>query len=442
MGGYEIFLAVFQVFVIGSMFFVLKRYGKKGLLKYVGVLLLIVVGIVGLPQVFKDSNKPKSYEEKSFEERYAYYVQDEQKKICQDKSISCKEYMLANRLGEINKPNEALKYFVSAYEKGIAKELDNKAYILDQIATIYFEQKEYKEAEKYTKLSIEDGLESNICFLGMIYRDMKQYKDAYELFDRGYKKGYIDCTLDLGTFYYNGTFVKKDIQKASKLWKEAYKDDKYGTEINFNMALLNEKEDSYMYKYHLTIAALAGDSDAQNRLKLKQGDMRSYLLSMVNTSEKFVNDAICTKCYNYDSKKKFAYGTELYQRFQKIFNKENLWKSKYLEDGNPFVYLDKYATITFTKDFIKVEQILEKDHFSYDFKEAVILANQTLFVDMPKDISENLQKLTEKISLSRGYHNKDYKESKKISTKNHTFIWDFNYIHSTKKAVFEMRIEE
>ena len=82
-------------------------------------------------------------------------------------------------------------------------------------------EKNIEKATKWYKKSARQGVPSALYSLGEIEYDQQNYKTAVEWFERASKKGHVKSLYWLGKIYYKGCGVKKDRDKAFRLFNQA-----------------------------------------------------------------------------------------------------------------------------------------------------------------------------------------------------------------------------
>lgn len=383
----------------------------------------------------KDTFTQKSEDNRSFDELYATYVKGAFEEKCQGNTLTCKEFYLAQATA-IQAPHIAIVYFQKAYEHNISSQLNDPSArdnnLFSDLANAYALLEDLPNAKTWYERSVEAGEERNICKLGKIYRDMKNNEKAYDLFKQGHEKHFEECTQELGTFYFNGTYVAKDTHLGSTLWKEAYQEDVFGIDINYNMAVYhaNISNDLNRYKYHLLKAALQGDGEAKGYLTEKVVQGR-------NVSELFLEEAIRDDIYYSDTLvgNRFSYGFNLYYRFVKFYNPKALWQE--VNEGieaDTVVFHKNGATIVFGLKTMRIEKD-SLDTASLD--EELRLLIDTLYVDTPEEILEYLRQGTESLKKAIS-HNKVYAQKKEMGP---LMEWHFSYEPDSLKSVFEIRLK-
>ena len=333
--------------------------------------------------------------ESSFDELYTTYVDAHTQERCVEKGFTCKAFYLA--LGLLQRePTKAIEYLQFAYENNISSLIDDPEakdnYLFASLANASVIAGDFQKAIEWYERSIEAGERRNICYLGRVYRDIQELEKAYTLFEQGHREHFSECTLDLGTFYFNGIYVSPDRKKGGALWMEAYKDDTFGADINFNMAVYhaNVTQDLDAYKYHLLKSALAGDSEAQSYLLQPKLQER-------NVAHLFVNEAISNTSYpmaEVDGKR-FSYGFELYYRFVTFFNQEKLWQEVYeIKKSDSVVFKKEEAILSFgLKKLLLESPVSESNSFFRDMRTLV----DTLYIDTPNELHVKLSTAEEMV---------------------------------------------
>ncbi len=411
---------------------------RKWLFILIGVLLSIVFifYFVSSSKQTKTKQASKKIEKSTtFNDMYERIVNYRDKATCKEKSLTCKEFYLAHALYN-SSPRQSLKYLKSAYENNVTVMLKDSSarenYITGDIGRLYAILSDYKNAIDYTKKSVEAGDVYNNCFLGRYYDKLDMLDEAKAAFEKGID--FYECKLDLGTFYYNGRGVKQDKIKGAKLWQESYKDDKYGADINYNMAVYhsNETKDIKKYRYHLLKASNLGDEKA-----------KSYLLGNlwknIDVSDIFVSEAVSKHHYYTPNIKglKFSYGFDLYYRFKEFYNRDNFWVENYeVEDEHSVEFEKNSIKIRFGLKELSVKANM-KNSSIWSFSDAVILVISSLHVDVKQlDMNGFTNEVRKKLE-----NKKSFNISKKVRNK-YFFIWQVNYDEKSGLAQFLLKIDE
>jgi len=337
-----------------------------------------------------------SDENLTFDALYNKYVDSSLQTKCEGKAFTCKEFYLGYATLTKN-PKISAIYYGKAYENNVSSLLEDKnaqeGYLLSDLANTYVKLGELTKAKQTYEKAVIAGNRYAICALGRVYRDLNELNSAFDAFSKGSEAGYSECKLDLGTLYYNGIFVAKDQQKGGQLWQEAYDDDQFGIDTNFNMAVYDAAFTHNMsqYKYHLLKAALQGDKEAQRFLTQEK-------LQTLNVAPLFEDEAI-RKNITVDRNdtndtnetntsvvdKHFSYGFHLYYRFIKFFNADQAWHE-----------VASHESIMFEKDkmhliFAPKSLRLEAHDTPLDESiHAIKILNDTLYVDTPLSIKNHL----------------------------------------------------
>ena len=401
-------------------------------------MLIAMCAIIFYLKTFKDSpfyqtlpqSEKKEVEQPSFDELYTTYVDAHTQERCVEKGVTCKAFYLA--LGLLQRePTKAIEYLQFAYENNISSLIDDAEakdnYLFSHLANASVIAGDFQKAIEWYERSIEAGERRNVCYLGRVYRDIQELEKAYTLFEQGYREHFSECTLDLGTFYFNGIYVSPDRKKGGALWMEAYKDDTFGADINFNMAVYhaNVTKDLDRYKYHLLKSALAGDGEAQSYLLQPKLQER-------NVAHLFVNEAISDTSYPMAEVhgKRFHYGFDLYYRFVTFFNQEKLWQEVYeAKKSDSVVFKKEEAILSFGLKALRLESSnVTKGSF---FKEMRTLVD-TLYIDTPTALHVKLLSAEEMVKKAI-----EQEEKLDATTAIDTLMsWQIQYEPDTKRVRF------
>ena len=399
--------------------------------RYIFFSLVVFLGFMffTLPQANPLNGLKSSDDNRSFELLYERYVDFTTQQKCEGKIFTCKEFYLAQSTA-IKEPSIAIIYYQKAYENSISTIIDDPNAkdntLFSNLANAYALLGELENARLWYERSIAAGEERNVCKLGKIYRDMKQYDKAYALFNKGHETHFEECTQELGTFYFNGTYVEKDRKKGSDLWKEAYKDDNFGVDINYNMAVYhaNISNDLDAYKYHLLKAALQKDKDAKAYLS-------EDIVKRRNVTHLFLDEAIREE----KEENSFKYAYELYYRFMKFYNEEGLWKNSVEQtQENVVLFIKDEATLSFGPKKLSIALPLSKESF---FEEATRLVLDTLYVDTPLALQNTLSQCNE--AFKQALKEKSaYERTQIVDTK---ISWRHMYEPLHQKLSFEILLK-
>jgi len=124
----------------------------------------------------------------------------------------------------------------------------------------------YKKAAKHKRYSAT--AKNNI---GSIYYKKRMYKQAFKWYKQAAKQGYSAAQLILGFMYENGQGVKQDIKEAAKWYKKAAQQGLSNAQYNlgnmyyFGKGVSEDKVKAYEWWKK---AAQQGDSGAQNNLDI------------------------------------------------------------------------------------------------------------------------------------------------------------------------------
>ena len=114
-----------------------------------------------------------------------------------------------------NKLDEAINVLI--------KSKKNSSMVSNVIASLLYEQKEYKKAEEYYLKAIEIGYTKVLNNLGILYSEQKEYKKAEEYYLKAIESGDTDALNGLSWYYFERSIKK---EKALRYIKENYTDAK------------------------------------------------------------------------------------------------------------------------------------------------------------------------------------------------------------------------
>ena len=110
-----------------------------------------------------------------------------------------------------NKLDEAINVLI--------KSKKNSSMVSNVIASLLYEQKEYKKAEEYYLKAIESGDTDALINLGILYKEQKEYKKAEEYYLKAIESGDTDALNGLSWYYFERSIKK---EKALRYIKENY----------------------------------------------------------------------------------------------------------------------------------------------------------------------------------------------------------------------------
>jgi TPR repeat protein len=89
---------------------------------------------------------------------------------------------------------------------------------------IIFERNEYGlrdpiKAEHWYRRTMDEGLPLAIYYLGLLYKRLGRYEEAFKVLQLGVSKGYGPTLTWLGLMYFDGQGVCKNTEKARELWE-------------------------------------------------------------------------------------------------------------------------------------------------------------------------------------------------------------------------------
>ena len=89
-----------------------------------------------------------------------------------------------------------------------------------KLGDLYFDEADFKNAEKYYKLAIKNKV---LAFqqLGYTYEYQHQYKKAFDIYMQGVNNNDVDCIVYVAYCYEVGHWVKEDEQKAIEYYTKA-----------------------------------------------------------------------------------------------------------------------------------------------------------------------------------------------------------------------------
>ncbi len=164
-----------------------------------------------------------------------------------------------NGWGVEEDPEEALDWFVKASDLGEAEAMQNIGYC-------YFNgegvDEDFEQALYWYQKALDNGLEDALFDVGVSYKKLGKYEKAFEYFMAGAKKDDPDCQRQVGTAYFEGRGVERDLSEAI-FWIERAKEN--GDEdSDFNLGLCYQEIEEYEKAFqHFMLAAEDGDAAAQ-----------------------------------------------------------------------------------------------------------------------------------------------------------------------------------
>ncbi|MDD5387328.1 MAG: hypothetical protein PHQ22_09055 [Sulfuricurvum sp.] len=327
---YEIALAIIQVVVIGALFAIMRRSGKKPLIILLVVMLMGSVGAV----IYYQLTKEKPIEEMNLNELFNKYSQPDQQKACAENVDACKEFYIGANLQNTDE-QLALKYLIAAYDHNVSGLIDDpkaqEANLTASIAVLYRHlEPDHIWATRWYEKSIAAGREENLCVLGEMLMEDHNISKARDYLIRGDAKNLSACTSHLGQLYF-----EKSKKIADLLWMKAYMSDPYGKEVNYYLG--NESvrmDDLQMAKYHYIIALK--QLYKTDQIDIYDNYNTGIALNEIDASPLFVERILKQGKFNIDPLKRW---------FEIVLNDNHDWKSA----TAPNSYVDLLgSTLAFT----------------------------------------------------------------------------------------------
>ena len=107
----------------------------------------------------------------------------------------------------------------------LIKETNDPAYMMD-LGGYYYEKQEFDLALKYYDMAALKDYDPAFECLGYIWyygrTGVKDYKKAYENFEKAMKNGNIIATYKIADMYRNGYYVEKDLDKYKEIIEDLY----------------------------------------------------------------------------------------------------------------------------------------------------------------------------------------------------------------------------
>lgn len=345
MSPYEISLAVIQVIVVGVIFALTRRFGKKFSWIVLSVMLTLSAGAV----IYYQLTKEKPIEEMTLAERFDHYATDEQKKQCEGKSDACKEFYVAKAL--INTDEElALQQLKSAYEHNVSGMIDDpmasEANLSSSIAELYRHlEPDHIWAQRWYEKSIAAGADEKLCTLGEMLIEDKNISKAREYLIRGDAKNLSACSSHLGQL----SFEEGKSEDGLRLWLKAYLIDPYGKEINYYLGNLNVRMGKLQEaKYHYIIALK--QLYKTDHIDIYDNYNSGIKLKEIDASPLFVKRILNEGKFNIDHLKRW---------FEIVLNNNNEWKPAKIAD----TYVDLFGSrISFSSKKITLSDTISDPH--------------------------------------------------------------------------------
>lgn len=345
MSPYEIFLALIQVIVLGVIFALTRRFGKKISWIILALMLTLSAGAV----IYYQMTKEKPLEEMNLIERFDHYATAEQKKQCEGKDDACKEFYVGKAL--INTDGKlALHHLISAYEHNVSGVVDDpmesEAKLSSTIAGIYRHyEPDHIWAQRWYEKSIAAGADEKLCTLGEMLMEDKNISKAREYLIRGDTKHLSACSSHLGQLY----FEEGKGDEALRLWLKAYLIDPYGKEINYYLGNLNVRMGKLQEaKYHYIIALK--QLYKTDHIDIYDNYNSGIKLKEIDASPLFVKRILNEGKFNIDHLKRW---------FEIVLNNNNGWKPAKTADA----YVDMLgSTLSFSNQKITLSDTISDPH--------------------------------------------------------------------------------
>lgn len=345
MSPYEISLPVIQVIVVGVIFALTRRFGKKFSLTVLVTMLTLSAGAV----IYYQLTKEKPIEEMTLDERFDHYVTDEQKKQCEGKDDACKEFYVGTALTNTDE-KLALRHLISAYEHNVSGMIDDpmasEANLSSSIADLYRHlEPDHIWAQRWYEKSIAAGAEEKLCTLGEMLMEDKNISKAREYLIRGDAKNLSACSSHLGQLY----FEEGKSDDALRLWLKAYLIDPYGKEINYYLGNLNVRMGKLQEaKYHYIIALK--QLYKTDHIDIYDNYNSGIKLKEIDASPLFVKRILNEGKFNIDHLKRW---------FEIVLNNNNEWKPAKIAD----TYVDLLGSrISFSSKKITLSDTISDPH--------------------------------------------------------------------------------
>ncbi len=158
---------------------------------------------------------------------------------------------------------------------------EGKSEAIEELILIYSEDNDYKDINKaiyYGKMALTVNATSGIYNLGLIYRDLGMYKEAFLCYKKVWEAGELDSGINLGLCYLTGTGTTKNIETAKVIFQKIIADFSKG---NFPVTLESAK-------YWYSIICLLSDSDNKNIHEIRQ----NLIESNVDNDNSSANDLL------------------------------------------------------------------------------------------------------------------------------------------------------
>lgn len=416
MNSYEIVLTIIQVVILGIIFGLSRRYGKKVHFYIIGIIL--ISSLVAI--IYHQMNKEKPIEEMTLNELFLKYTTTEQQKQCGNKSDICKEFYVGNALANLDM-KLSIKYLILAYEHKVSDIIDDKkaskANIATSIAKLY-QQKEpngIQSSEWYEK-SISHGAKENLCVLGEIYMNINQLEKAKNLFIQGDMQNLSVCSSHLGQIYFNEK--NKD---GIALWLKAYMQDPYGKEINFYLGKMYEQiGELEKAKYHYTVSE-------HQYYKKSINIIYNEKFKNLDVSHLFIDGILKEQNFKID---------ELNARFEAFMNIQKEWEIT----STPNTYVDILGSnLLFSNQSIRLIDIIDDKNIGLGLNELTIKKLYELIYGQTPikiDIDQN-----EKISALDNAIKQD-KDFQYEGTIDEKFNLVINYSSKDKKMIYEIKVKK
>ena len=168
----------------------------------------------------------------------------------------------------------ARRLLLQAIEQHEALNKFNQGYAQGLLGDIEQQRQQFALAEQHYRQAIalgDNGIENeSACInLGAMWEAQKQYDKVLKV--------YTDCLptlksalllMNLGTLYYNGLGMPRDMSRGADYWQQSFEMFSYDPDVNYNLGLyhLQITHDFTKARYHFALANALGDLEAARKI--------------------------------------------------------------------------------------------------------------------------------------------------------------------------------
>jgi TPR repeat protein len=163
----------------------------------------------------------------------------------------------------------ARRLLLQAVEQPDALNKFNQGYAQRMLGDIEQQRRQFDLAEQHYRQAIAVDNESACVNLGAMWEAQQHYEQALKI--------YTDCLpalrspillMNLGTLYYNGLGMARDLNQGADYWQQSFEMFAYDPDVNYNLGLyhLQHSKNFTQARYHFALAYALGDKEAAGKI--------------------------------------------------------------------------------------------------------------------------------------------------------------------------------